>query len=280
MVSPLAYVGAKQRYTPTKLPLLAPDMELSLIQQAREGSQTAYEMLIKHNIGLVAKLAARYSRRDAHLLDRMQEGLIGFVEAIKKYDPKLHTKFSTFAYRGIRMYILKGLQYEGLPSEITRISRFVIDVTKERLKFRQQFSREPTSDEIKDAISEAYALRRKKLPESYVIQVAYDASFFADPLSLDRPISDNETFLDFAAAPPTQEEDAISNQRKGLVWAGLNGSLETLEGRVISLLFGLNGHDAMSGEGVGKQIGKTREWVRRIKIDAFKKLRPVLEPLY
>ena len=239
--------------------------EVTLAKRVARGDQQAKDMLIESNLRLVISVARRYSVPGVALADLIQEGTIGLIRAVEKFDPDRGFRFSTYATWWIRRSIARAVINQG---RTIRIPVYVADmihkVSRTAGALRQELAREPSLEEIAAAVS---------MPPERVEEILRAA---AEPLSLEAPIGDRESsqlgdFLQ-AQSTPTPSDVAMNLIRREEL-EGVLSQLSDREREVLSLRFGLEGDAPCTLEEVGQQLHVTRERVRQIELRAIKKLR-------
>jgi RNA polymerase primary sigma factor len=248
-----------------KTALLTPAQEIRLAKRVEQGDRRAKEEIINANVRLVASVARRYLGRGLPLEDLMQEGMIGLLRAVEKYNYRKGYRFSTYATHWIRQAISRGLANQGrsirLPAHVVdSISR----VARIREELFQQYQRPPTRQEI----AEAAGISEKKL-----VQLLRSA---AQPVSLETPVGEaNEShYGDFLAAD--EESSPTDRVFRYLVREELEKALNTLtprEREVLVLRFGLSDEEPHTLEETGRLLHITRERARQIEAKALDKLR-------
>ena len=245
--------------------LLTATEEVTLARRVARGDQNAKDMLIESNLRLVISVARRYCVPGVALADLVQEGTIGLIRAVEKYDPDRGFRFSTYATWWIRRSIARAVINQG---RTIRIPVYVADmihkVSRTAGVLRQELAREPSLEELSDAVC---------MPPERVDEILRVAS---EPLSLEAPVGDRESsqLSDFlqAQSSPTPADVAMNLIRREELDSVLS-QLSDREREVLCLRFGLEGDAPCTLEEVGQQLHVTRERVRQIELRAIKKLR-------
>jgi len=257
-----------------RVPMITHDREIELAQNIEAGDREAMKQFILANLRLVVSIAKRYVGRGLTLLDLIQEGNIGLIRAVQRYDWRRGHRFSTHATWRIRQAISRAVADKGrtirLPVYVnTALNR----IRRERQRLLQELGREPTELEL----AEATGLDPIRMVE---LQSAPGA-----PVSLELPVGEDEeqelgdVLADTESASP--EDLATTQTLKDEVQRVLESVLTPREQLVLQLRFGLGNGQAHPLEQVGRELGITRERVRQIEAGALAKLRqpPVLERL-
>jgi len=257
-----------------RVPMITHEREIELAQRIEMGDREAMKQFILANLRLVVSIAKRYVGRGLTLLDLIQEGNIGLIRAVQRYDWRRGHRFSTHATWWIRQAISRAVADKGrtirLPVYVnTALNR----IRRERQRLLQELGREPTEQEL----AEATGLDPVRMVE---LQAAPGA-----PVSLELPVGEDEeqelgdVLADTESASP--EDIATSQTLKDEVQRVLESVLTPRERLVLQLRFGLGNSQAHPLEQVGRELGITRERVRQIEAGALAKLRqpPVLERL-
>jgi RNA polymerase sigma factor (sigma-70 family) len=252
-----------------KAALLTFEQEQDLGKRVQEGDMKAREQMIEANLRLVISIGKRYMNRGLPFADIVEEGNIGLIKAVEKFNYARGFRFSTYASWWIRQFIERAIINQGklirLPVHVVeRLNRYLSAVEQ----LIHDLGREPRSDEVAEKMkaSEADVLDLKQL-----IRTTY---------SLDSPISDRtDTFLrDIIKDPTAYSPDDTAEgaqRREGIMkWVG---ALQDKERTVIMLRFGLDGGEAQTLEEIGRTLGLTRERVRQIEHAALGKLRATIE---
>jgi len=257
-----------------RVPMITHEREIELAKRIESGDREAMKQFILANLRLVVSIAKRYVGRGLTLLDLIQEGNIGLIRAVQRYDWRRGHRFSTHATWWIRQAISRAVADKGrtirLPVYVnTALNR----IRRERQRLLQELGREPTEQEL----SEATGLDPLRMVE---LQSAPGA-----PVSLELPVGEDEeqelgdVLADTESASP--EDVATTQTLKDEVQRVLESVLTPREQLVLQLRFGLGNGQAHPLEQVGRELGITRERVRQIEAGALAKLRqpPVLERL-
>ncbi len=257
-----------------RVPMITHEREIELAQRIEKGDREAMKQFILANLRLVVSIAKRYVGRGLTLLDLIQEGNIGLIRAVQRYDWRRGHRFSTHATWWIRQAISRAVADKGrtirLPVYVnTALNR----IRRERQRLLQELGREPTEQEL----AEATGLDPLRMVE---LQSAPGA-----PVSLELPVGEDEeqelgdVLADTESASP--EDIATTQTLKDEVQRVLESVLTPRERLVLQLRFGLGNGQAHPLEQVGRELGITRERVRQIEAGALAKLRqpPVLERL-
>ena len=270
--------AAAQTQDPLKLyvrqigdgPLLTAAEERELARRKDAGDELAKRRLIESNLRLVMSITRHYTKAGVPLLDLIQEGNLGLIRAVEKFDWKLGYKLSTYATWWIRQSVTRALADQGRTIRLpVHVAEQVRKVMRARRVLGQKLNREPTQAEI---------AAESGFPERRVRELF---ELMDDPVSLETPVGDGESFYgdlieDERAERPelvTAERHRHHELRRAL--ASLNPRMQ----EVVSLRFGLDGTRSRTLEEVGTQMGITRERVRQLESKALRELRNVAPDL-
>ena len=248
-----------------RIPLLTYDQEIELAKRILEGDETAKQKLSESNLRLVVSIAKKYVGRGMLFLDLIQEGNMGLIKAVEKFDYTKGYKFSTYATWWIRQAITRAIADQArtirIPVHMVETINKLIRTSRHLL---QQMGREPTPEEI---------AKEMEIPVEKVLEIQKIAQ---DPVSLETPIGEEDDshlgdFIEDDDSPAPQDAAAYTMLKEQL--EEVMSTLTPREAKVLKLRFGLEDGKARTLEEVGREFMVTRERIRQIEAKALRKLR-------
>ncbi len=249
-------------------PLLTAEEEVYFSRLSLKGDEPSRKRMIESNLRLVVKIARRYNNRGLPLLDLIEEGNLGLIRAVEKFDPERGFRFSTYATWWIRQTIERAIMNQTrtirLPIHVVKELNIYLRASKELV---QKLDHEPTAEDIAEALDKPVADVSKMLRLNERI-TSVDSPFSSDS---DKALLD--VIPDEKSAGP--EGSLQSDDMNNNIVQWLN-ELNSKQREVLARRFGLLGYEAATLEDVGAEIGLTRERVRQIQVEGLKRLRDIL----
>jgi RNA polymerase nonessential primary-like sigma factor len=250
-------------------PLLTADEEKHYARLARSGDEEGRKRMIESNLRLVVKISRRYINRGLTLLDLIEEGNLGLIRAVEKFDPERGFRFSTYATWWIRQTIERAIMNQ------TRTIRLPIHVVKElnvylraARELTQKLDHEPSAEEIAEMLDKPAADVKRLLGLNERVT------------SVDTPVGPDSDKAVVDTIADTHESDPSQLLQDRDIKESIADWLEELSDKqreVVSRRFGLRGYESSTLEEVGREIGLTRERVRQIQVEALRRLRSIME---
>jgi RNA polymerase nonessential primary-like sigma factor len=250
-------------------PLLSADEEKYFSRLALSGDEAGRKRMIESNLRLVVKISRRYINRGLTLLDLIEEGNLGLIRAVEKFDPERGFRFSTYATWWIRQTIERAIMNQ------TRTIRLPIHVVKElnvylraARELTQTLDHEPSAEEIAEMLDKPAADVKR------LLRLNERVTSMDTPIGKDSDRAVVDTVADAAVCDPSQLLQDSDIRDSIAHWLD---ELSEKQREVLSRRFGLRGHESSTLEEVGREIGLTRERVRQIQVEALRRLRHIME---
>ena len=246
--------------------LLKPEQEIALAKRIQQGDQEARDLMIRANLRLVVKVAREYENLGVPLLDLINEGNIGLMKGVDRFDPNKGAKLSTYAAWWIKQAIKRALSDQG---KTIRLPSHVVDkvahIRRAELKLKEVLGREPTEAELAGEVD----LKPKQVKD-------YRAAARA-PVSLEAPLGDDEDSDTAAAIVADERAEApfarVLTESDAALMKEAFATLRPREQEILNLRFGLENDSPLTLEAIGKRYGLTRERIRQIEKEGLQKLR-------
>lgn len=249
--------------------LLTPAQEVELAARIKKGDAAARELMIRANLRLVIKIAREYENLGMPLLDLINEGNIGLMKAVEKFDPEKGGKLSTYAALWIRQQIRRALASQGKTIRLpVHIADRIYHLSQAELRLRGQLGRDATEEELAQELGTT-VVRLEKLRRAA-----------ARPASLDAPLGDDASST---IAEVVADENAVSpyeqfrDNTETAIVRNLVNSLPEREAKILRLRFGLESGQEQTLETIGRKLKLTRERIRQVQNMALQKLRRMIE---
>ena len=250
--------------TISNIPLLSREEEIACARRIRQGDPVAEEELVRHNLKYVVSVAKRYKVRGIPLLDLINEGNIGLIQAARRFDPDRGVKFITYAVWWVRQAIRQALSNQAYTVRLPIKQGGVLSrISEQYHEFQKRLYRKPTREELAEALD-------VPLDEMESLLRVYQP-----PLSLDAPLGDNDDASHIDLMPDTSIPSADEQMEKSSKVSAVNAILNTLprrEQRVLRMRFGFGGRPQTLEE-VGRKLNLSRERVRQIESRAKGRLK-------
>jgi RNA polymerase primary sigma factor len=245
--------------------LITPQEEIALAKRIKKGSRKAREQMITANLRLVVKIARDYEGLGLPLLDLINEGNIGLMKGVERFNPRKGAKLSTYASWWIKQCIMRALANQ---SKTIRLPVHVVDkvahIRKAEVRLREAFDRDPTDREVADHLG-LNPRRIQQYRDASRAPVSLDA-----PIGADEPQQISDVVADANAAAPF---DRLIRENDSKLVREVLATLTPRESRILAMRFGLDDGRTKTLEEIGEKLGVTRERIRQIQELALKKMR-------
>ena len=247
------------------IPVLSNEEQIKLVMKCHKGDKKARQELIIHNLKLVVSIAKQYLNLGLPFEDLIQEGNLGLLKAIEKFDPSLGYKFSTYATWWIRQAVARGAADKSRAIRIPvhlyeRVKKYMAFTTK----YEETYGIFPSDEELMKILD----VKKEQL--KIIKNISIDTISLSSPIGEDEEDELGNFIEDKTFASPIEEADKISVKEE--LYEAINEALNPKEQKVIILRFGLDGNRARTLEEIGKELNVTRERIRQVESKALRKL--------
>jgi RNA polymerase primary sigma factor len=251
-------------------PLLTPAEERELARRKDEGDEWAKRRLIECNLRLVMSITRNYVNSGVPLLDLIQEGNLGLIRAVEKFDYRMGFKLSTYATWWIRQAVTRAIADQG---RTIRLPVHVVDQVRRVMRARRVLTQKLNRDPLPEEIAVESGIELKRVRELF--------DLVEDPVSLETPVGDGDSMFSDMLEDENSErpDDALAELLRGVELQEALASLNERMRHVLELRFGLNGQIPKTLEEVGNDLGVTRERVRQLESRALRELQAVAPEL-